>query len=452
MHASPAKPSALLSFGARTLRARGGAFAMLQTLVAQGFTMSVNLATGILTARLLGPVGRGEFAAASLWLLLPSFLAVSGLQNGIVYQSRKNLEHRAGAALAGLLLASAVFVPVVAVCWVLMPSLMHGYGPAVVWLARFALLGAALNVWNVVLRQAMLANKDFGAYNLLATGAAAIYLVMLVALGLLGAISPANAVFAQIASTVIVFALGAIRIIRGWRGLSLRLHGLFRPLISYSLRAAPIDLVTVLTGNIDRLILIPIISPAEFGLYAVAMSFARILMVLQTAVSAVTLADLTGKGADERQMFVHRTFRVMLLLLVIACAAVLLVDRQLLGLAYGAGFTRAVPIFRVLLLEAALTCLGQMLMQVYLAAGRPTLASSAQVASFITTTAGVLFLAPMLGSIGAAIALTIGSAVRLLVLLVRLPAIQVSRPSPFPQRADLALLTARLRVRARPAL
>ena len=46
--------------------------AVLQTLLVRVFILAINLATGIITARALGPIGRGELAAMQLW---PYFLA-----------------------------------------------------------------------------------------------------------------------------------------------------------------------------------------------------------------------------------------------------------------------------------------------------------------------------------------------------------------------------------------
>ena len=445
MSAAAAARAGVSNFARRTFAARGGAFAMLQTLLAQGMTMGVNVTTGILTARLLGPVGRGEFAAASMWLLLPSLLAMSGIQSGIVYSARREPVRRAAVATAGLLLSSVMFIPLTAVAWFVLPSLMHGYGAQVLDLSRLCLVAAVINLLTVVVRQSLLAEQDFRAYNLLASGFSTVYLIILVVLAVSGAISPRTAIWAQIVGTGSVVSIGIARLVRGWRGLSWRPWTVLRPLFQYSVRAAPIDLVTTLTTNIDKLVLIALVSPAEFGLYAVAISFARIVNILQTAISAVTLADLTGQGRAETEMFLHRTFRLLVLLLALACGLVLLVDRPLLLLAYGGGFDRAVPIFRVLLLDAALTCVGQVLMQIYLARGRPGLASTAQVAAFVTTGVGVALLAVPLGAIGAAIALVCGSSLRLFVLLVLLPRIELRRPSPLPRWSDLMLIVARVR-------
>lgn len=293
------------------LGARGGVLAMTQTLLAQTFTMTVSLATGILTARLLGPVGRGEFAAASLWLLLPSLLAVAGLQSGIVYQARRAPEHRAAIGLAAAAVGTAAFVPMALVALWFLPAVMQSYDPWVIALARAAMLASIINVWTSVVRQCLLADQDFRAYNLFGSGFAAAYLVLLVALALADGLTPATAIWAQVAGTALVLALGLWKLLRGWLGCTLRPGGNLRPLLAYSAHAAPADLATTLIQNADRLVLVALVAPAELGLYAVAIAFARVLSVLQVAVSAVTLADLAGQAASVVERVVHRTFRLL---------------------------------------------------------------------------------------------------------------------------------------------
>lgn len=427
--------------------ASGGALAMLQTLLAQSFVMVANLATGILTARLLGPVGRGEFAAASLWLLLPSLLAVAGLQSGIVYQARRSPEHRAAMGVAGAVAGTAAFTAMAAVTFWCLPALMHGYEPWVLTLARAAMLASVINVWTVVVRQCLLAERDFRGYNMFGAGTTVLYLGVLVVLAFMGALSPQSAVWSLVGCTVVVLIVGLRRLSLLWKGLPVRLGSSMRPLIAYSLKAAPADLIAHMTSNVDRLVLVALVSPAEFGLYAVAMAFARVMSVLQTAVSAVTLADLAGQPALVIERFVHMTFRILLTILLLGCSAVLLIDTTLLRIAYGADFVQAAPVFRILLLEAALSCLAQVLLQAFLASGRPGIPSGAQAAAFGVTATGVFLLAPTFGAVGAAAALVVGTAVRLGLLLAGLKRIGLGLPRPLPGWDDVALLRARLQRR-----
>ncbi len=424
---------------------------MLQTLIAQCFVMVVNLATGILTARLLGPTGRGEFAAVSLWLLLPSFLAVAGLQSGIVYQSRHAPEQRAAVGLAAGIAGTTAFVGLALISLWCLPALMHGYDSWVVALAQAATLVSVINVWTTIIRQCLLAERDFGAYNVFSSSSAAVYLVLLIALALAGSLTPTTAIWAQVLGTVSILAFGLWRLLWRWKGRLTWLASSLRPLLSYSARAAPADLIAILTHNVDRLVLVALVAPAEFGLYSVAIAFARILGVLQTSVSTVTLADLAGKPPEQIERFVHLTFRVLAIILIVGCGAMLLVDRSLLRIAYGADFVQAAPIFRVLLLETALSCLGQVLLQAFLASGRPAVPSMAQAASFAVTAAGVLALAPMFGAIGAASALAFGALVRLCVLLACLGRIGLRLPRPLPGWDDVTLLRDRMQGRGRIA-
>jgi O-antigen/teichoic acid export membrane protein len=202
--------------------------------------------------------------------------------------------------------------------------------------------------------------------------------------------------------------------------------------------------VTILTFNMDRLILIGLISPAEFGLYAVAISFAHILLVLQTAVSAVAFVDLIKLPKAEFALFVHRTFRLLLWMLVILSGVVCLFDKWLLGTVYGAAFVQASPIFRVLLIEASTACIGQVLMQAFLASGAPGIPSFVQLVTLAASAAGMFVLVPFLGAMGAALALAISSSLRLVMLLVALRRIGVGIPNPLPRMSDLTPILAYL--------
>src|SRR5262245_21083386 len=69
----------------RVLSAPGGAAASLQTLVASVLILGLNLSTGMLTARLLGPVGRGELAAIIVWPQFMAFILTLGLPSSLLY-------------------------------------------------------------------------------------------------------------------------------------------------------------------------------------------------------------------------------------------------------------------------------------------------------------------------------------------------------------------------------
>ena len=163
----------------RVFGARGGGLAMLQTVLAQGGIVAVNVVTGVITARLLGPTGRGEFAAASMWFLLPSQLATVGLQSAIIYRTRLDPAHSASVSGAGLMIGLGLFVPSAVLCGVLLPGLLHAYSAAIVALAQVAVLAAFLNVWMLLARQSLLGMRNVHLFNLSCAGSSVAYLLAL---------------------------------------------------------------------------------------------------------------------------------------------------------------------------------------------------------------------------------------------------------------------------------
>ncbi len=417
--------------------ARGAVSAIVQTALAQGLTMGVNIVTGVITARLLGPVGRGEFAAASLWLLLPSTLAAYALQNTFIYHVRQRPDQSGSIGFVAWAMATTLFVPLLLICHWLLPLVMHTYSPSIIALGQTALLLSVTNVWLGMFRQWLLATQQFSRANMFLYGVAATYLVLLLVLTACHAVTPASATYAQIGAAGI-WLLGAFPgIRRAARRLAVKdWENHLRRLLDYGLRAAPIDMVTVLSQNLDRIMLVMLISPADFGLYVVALSFARSLSIFQSAVSSVMLTLLADQTKSAIQSFTHRCFQVTLFGLLIVCCVTLLVDRTLLKFIYGPPFAAAVPVFRILLLDVALSCLGQILIQAFLACNASGVASGIQVVSFALTAAGMIILTPAWGGIGAATAFAAGSLLRLGLLAAALRRIGIGMPSIIPRRID----------------
>jgi antigen flippase len=432
------------------MRARGGGLGIVQTLVTQGAIMVVNLGTGVLTARLLGPVGRGEFAAAVLWFMLPAMLATVGLQNGIVYESRRRPQRAASVGLVGLLFATGFYVPAAAASLWVLPSLMHDYNPAIIGLARFAVLASVLNVWMVVARQSLLGTRNMHMFNLSNYASPFVYLLFLVVLTTFGRVTAITALVAQTTATMLVLVPTLWVAASAWRGQRVRLSAGMWPMLVYSLKAAVIDLVVVGYFNVDRLFLVGLVTPAEFGYYGVAASLARLLGVLQSAVSSVLLADLSHRPTPKVEVFIHRLFRILFWVLVVACAAGWLLGDELLYLVYGTSYTGALPVFRILIIDSSVACLAQVVLEAFLATGRPSYPSFVQGTSFGVIAIAMLLLAPTLGAVGAAAALLCGSICKLILLLHGASRIGLPLPSLMPQADDVAVFRSLLR-KHRPA-
>jgi len=423
--------------GRELLAPRSGVFATLQTLLTQGGILLVNMATGVITARMLGPAGRGEFSAACLWLALTPMMAIAGASNAVVYFTRRDPAQAARVGIVALLYATAVFIPMAILAYWFMPELMHDYRPEIVSLARAIVILSVINIWSVMGRQCLLAEKDYRAFNLAGYASTFLYLLLLLVIVAFKAMTPRTAALAQVLGVTIVLIPVGVLVSLTWRRRRAWARCSVWEVVVYSVKAAPIDFINVLASNIDRVVLVSLVSAHEFGLYSIAISFARILYVFHSVLSSVMLTELAAKGAAEIEFVVHWVFRVLLWGLGLVFAIALLTDVQLLSWVYGPKFAEAAPVFRVLLLEAIIGNFAYMLFQAYLAAGRPGLPSLVQTASFGVAVVGVLLLAPKFGGMGAAMALTIASTFRFAWLFFSLGRIGVRLPSPIPRLQDL---------------
>jgi enterobacterial common antigen flippase len=430
----------LIRLFVRIAQARGGALGMLQTLIAQIGILAVNVGTGVVTARLLGPVGRGEFAAATMWFMLPSLLATAGLQSGLAYQTRRTPGEAGSIGAAGMLVAIAIFVPAALLCLTLLPYLMHDYSPTVVTLARVMTAASALNILMLLARQSLLGTRNMHVFNISSAASPIVYFLLLLAVLPFHALDPAIALMAQVAATVVVLLPTMWWASRDWRWRHLRPFAALRSLARYSWRAAGVDLATIFYWHIDKIVLIKLISPMEFGLYAVATSFARMIGVLQAAASSVTLADLAHRPAPEIEAYIHRTVRLLFWLLLMACAIGWLIGHMMLRLVYGDSFASAVPIFRVMLVEGSASCIAQVLLEAFLASGTPTYPATVQGIYCVLLFSALLLLAPLWGGLGAATAMLLAAAGKIVMLLSGLRRIGVAWPRLVPNRNDLVMV------------
>ena len=427
-------------FGRVVLRGRSIGAGMMQTLITQGAIMVVNIATGILTARLLGPSGRGELGAAMLWFLLPCALATVGLQSGIVYETRRRPGRAAATGLVSLGVATLLFVPAAAACLWALPHLMRGYTPAGLALARFAILCSVLNVWMTLLRQSLLGTRNMLLFNLSNYFSPLLYLLLLLVLFTTSVITPFRVMAAQVVATVLVVIPTAFFTMRAWKRMPKFILAGARPLLSYSIKASPIDLVMVGYWNIDRVFLVALVAPAEFGYYTVAASLARLLGILQAAISSVTLAGMSHRPVREIEAFIHQAFRILFWLMALGCVGGWIFGGELMRVFYGRSFGSAAPVFRVLIVDASMACLAQMQLEAFLAAGRPSYPSIVQTISFTVIIGLMLVLAPRFGAVGAAFSLLAGSTTKLGLLLAGLRGIGVGWPSLRLQPQDFDLL------------
>jgi len=427
--------------------ARSTAAAIGQGFLANGLLLLLNVVTGVITARALGPEGRGEVAALVAVPTFVCFLTPLGLASAVVFESKSGRSTPDAISATALLLATVLGVLAAVVAAIGTPFVLATHQPALVttavWLSAFALSGMLASLGMAVLQ----GTERFGLCNAIRVAQPVLTLLALAVFVIGPGLTPLQAAL--------------ITLCAGFPGLLWNLW-LIRPktrvpltalrsacvsLYRYALRAASGELLSGLAGQFDKIIVVALYAPREVGLFTVAISLSRILLVAPQAATQVLLARTAGRTADEVITTVTRTAAVTLAMVSVGAVLLWVTGPILLSLLYSKDFAAGALLLQLLLMEACLTAMYQVLSQPFLALDHPGALGVQQAAGVIASVALLFLLSGPLGIVGAAWALLGGAVVRLAAAIAMFPTV-LSLPLPrvFSEMGhSLVLLGSRLR-------
>jgi O-antigen/teichoic acid export membrane protein len=410
---------------------RRGAGAVAQTVVARFAIAALSLATGVLTARVLGASGRGEQSAMTVWPSLLAYLLTLGLPGAIRYWIRKAPERRSEFFTVSVVAAAFTSLLACAAGVLFVPFWLHGYSIDVIRAAQFLMIFAPEVMVGLIFTAMLETLGEFNVANASRYITAIATLVALVALAVTHRMTPFSAAVVYTAAPVLV----AIWV--GWR---LRSHFTLRPfdprpairvLGSYGLRSYGIDLLSTISAQVDQVLVIGLLSAADVGIYVVALNASRVITILHGAVASVVVPSASGLETQAVTEMVGRSARISNAIALIFGALLAIALPLILPLFYGHAFDRAIPVAQLLTLEAVISGLASVLSQAFMALNKPGVVTILQGLGLAAILPLMLILLPTYGLVGAAIALLVSTAFRLaliigsyaLILRVRVPGI-----------------------------
>jgi O-antigen/teichoic acid export membrane protein len=421
-------------------------------LIANGALLVLNLATGIMLARSLGPAGRGELVALTVWPQTLAYMLTLGVPNALVYYSRKSPDDRSDLFRAAAILGvcQGLLATLVGIAFVL-PVGLHHFGPEILRLAQLLMLASPAALLGLITAAGLQARTRFGSFNILQLSQPVLSLVGFTLLALdrrLSAESASWVVILSVLPGLAYFALGLIREPPSRK----RDSSNIRQLLSYGIRSYPLDLLGTLGLFVDQALVTALLGPLALGLYVVALRASRVLSIFQQAVIPVLFARTSGAKTPEVVASTGRAARLVLAAALCCAIFVAVLGEPLLRLAYGRGFVAAAPALRLLAAEAVLSTTAWILAQAFLALGRPGTVSALIGIGFTCMIVLLVLLVPRFGFVGAAAALLIGAAIRLALIELAFPVVLRCRPPrPILTRDDLTWVASQLRARGRAA-
>lgn len=422
-----------------------GVAATVQTLAVNILILGINFGTGVITARALGPDGRGAQAAMQMWPQIFAIAFTLGLPTALLYNLRRYPERSSQLFSAALVMGTGMGILATLVGLVFIPLWLTDYSPEVVHFAQWLMLASPLillvNAFYSVLR----VRGEFMAFNTLRCLLPLCTLLILTSLWSLDRLTPFYAASAYVVPFIPLFLWALLHLWRRYWPRLRDIRGSFRLLTLYGVRSYGVDLLgQIVAGQLDRILVVGLLNPAAMGLYVVAVSLARMIDVFPSAVAQVALPKGASRPVEEIVAIIGRGFRVSTTISVVAALVLASLGPLALRVVYGPEFSSAVPVFRILLAEVVLSGATWILAQAFMASNRPGITSITQGIGVGLTVPLLLVLVPRYGLVGAGLAILTSTTVRFIFVVASFPiTLKVRPPRLWPRWSDFASIIRR---------
>lgn len=386
-----------------------------QTLKTMAFSMAIlfiNMATGMVTARLLGPEGRGLQTAMILWPQFLAFASTFGIHTALLYHMKKNPELESDLYYASLWLSLCAGAVCVATGLFLIPAWLEADAvPVAQWLMAGTPFMLIFFMHNALFR----GREEFHLFNRMRYLVPLLTLAALLLLAMADRLTPTSSAIVYIAPYVPVTMLAMVRAIRVYRRpVFSGMLSTCKKVLAYGFGAYGIDLLGNLILYIDQIILINLLAPGPLGLYVVAVSLSRVTAIFSSSIIMVLYPKASSLPPKDAALLTLRIFKLSLIAALAFVSVFMVAAPLMIHLLYGERFAESTDVFRLLVLEVVLSGAALVLAQAFMAVGKPFVVTVSQAIGVLLVIPLMYFLVPEYGVIGAGWALLLPSIIRLL--------------------------------------
>lgn len=391
---------------------------VLQIVASNIFILGLNVLTGIIIARFLGPEGRGEQAAMIMW---PSFLAYSltlGIPASLVYYMKKKDEDQGSLYITSLYMGLILGCIAIAIGNVFIPFWLKGYSEEVIQFATWALIMSPITIFAAINTAALQSRGEYHLYNSIRYVPVFSTLVLLCILVVVGKVTPFYTSIAYLSPAISVAVWTTVRLVSKYRIRQKSKLESGKKLLGYGIRSYGTDVAGTFSGYIDQILVVGLLSPSSLGLYLVSLNLSKMLNTIQGAITTVLFPKASELKQAEALKLTFKAYRISTVVTLLVGAGIFVVAPYLLILLYGQSFVDAVSVFRILIFQTSITSISWILSQGFMSIGKP---GTVTVMRLITLGLNIILLnilIPVFGLEGAAISLLITSIVELMAVFI----------------------------------
>lgn len=391
-------------FGSSWAVSRGSfGSALLQIFVGQlGFSI-LSFVGLLMTARLLGPSGRGDLA---ILILVPTLYAAAlefGQESTVSHLAARSSNEAGRLHANALVYAIGLLLPAAAVVGLTYWSL--GVTPAdLVLLGVAGGLATAAGVYLRMLTGLTIGTGRIGLLNVTRALLGTSSLVFVLVLWLDARKSSALFFYAWALTTVCGSAMLGVWLRKVWSHPS-RLILAEQWRIGFPVHLSNVAQIILLRG--DQFLLFALASPAAVGHYSVAVNVAEILWYLPVAAGLASLPTLSSSAPDAtKRRELSQALRISVLLTLAGAIVLALVAPMVVPLLFGNDFEKSVLPLELLLPGIVVAAVVRVCSAALIVKGRTSVMWKIMFASVIVNMCASFALIPFFGASGAALAST----------------------------------------------
>jgi O-antigen/teichoic acid export membrane protein len=374
----------------------------MRTFVARLIAVVLSVAIGIITAKWLGPAGKGVYSG-TLMLVSLVMIAPAGIGTAITYELTKQRR-----SLSELMPAiGALLLWICGLAWVgaLVWGWLRGWSP-VLSIFVAAVPCSVVLAWQGGLYIGIGRIRSLNVQSVLLALATLVAVVVAVILLHGGAIAALAAWVACLYGAAIVVVWHALKLGRG------HVRAPLAPTMRGLVRFGGLSSVNLLLGTInyriDSIILISLLGVASFGIYSIAVNFGELLFMLTRPITAAVTRDIGIRDAMGSAVITAKVIRTCAAIAAAASVLALIFGPWAIDAVYGTRFHDAAAPLRILVPGiVAFSTAGTFAAFFIVQAGRPLIISIINVVMIAVQAAMCFAFVPRFGMSGAALASTI---------------------------------------------
>lgn len=363
----------------------------------------VTMLSGVLTARILLPIGKGELAAVILWPSLLAYVGNMGLVDAVAFYAADSEQDIGQVLASGLAIALPLSGVLFGIGHLILPIVLANQAAGTLETARLYLIYIPLNLITLSLTSILWGRMRLVAYNFLRAFVHVGFVSGIVLLYALGQVSVRRFVEASSAAVLVTMLMAGGVILKNrwlswWPDVQI-----IKRLLAYGWRVHLGSIASLANLRLDQMLMSVFLPPRELGLYVVAVSVSGIVNLAANTLVIVVFPRVANLAlGSEKALMLGRFVRLALVLSVLAAVGAFVLVPWILSVFFTTAYLPATEMGRVLIVASIPLGLNTVLEAGIKAFGRPLKTSQAELLGLIISGIGLWALLPRFGALGAA--------------------------------------------------